>query len=124
MTALPRITDQTPLSPAVLIHMNERAGSEEIAQATRQITAEEWQSVGVTILTPAHAHADAVKAARDRFAADFRALKPARRSRIRPRHVFAVMFTAAVILIGWHMSDAFARAQADTRIIQSMEKVK
>ena len=98
MTALPRITDQTPLSPA-----------------------EEWQSVGVT---PAHAHADAVKAARDRFAADFRALKPARRSRIRPRHVFAVMFTAAVIWLGFHMSDAYARAQADIRIIQSMEKVK
>ena len=124
MTALPRITDQTPLSPAVLIHLNERAGSEEIAQATRQITAEEWQSVGVTILTPAHAHADAVKAARDRFAADFRALKPARRSSIRPRHVFAVAFTAAVIWLGFHMSDAFARAQADIRIIQSMELIK
>lgn len=50
--------------------------------------------------------------------------RPRKRSRIRPGHVFAAVFTAAVILIGWHMSDAFARAQADIRIIQSMEKVK
>ena len=84
----------------------------EHVRATRLLTAEELQAADITRL-------------RDRFAADFQALKPARRrSRIRPRHVFAVAFTAAVILIGWHMSDAFARAQADSRIIQSMEKIK
>ena len=84
----------------------------EHVRATRLLTAEELQAADVTRL-------------RDRFAADFEALaSPRRRSSIRPRHVFAVAFTAAVILIGWHMSDAFARAQADTRIIQSMEKVK
>ena len=84
----------------------------EHVRATRLLTAEELQAADVTRL-------------RDRFAADFEALaSPRRRSSIRPRHVFAVAFTAAVILIGWHMSDAFARGQADIRIIQSMEKVK
>ena len=47
--------------------------------------------------------------------------RPRKRSRVRPHHVFAVAFTAAVILITWHMSDAFARAQADIRIIQQVE---
>ena len=84
----------------------------EHVRATRLLTAEELQAADVTRL-------------RDRFAADFEALaSPRRRSSIRPRHVFAVAFTAAVILIGWHMSDAFARGQADSRIIQSMEKIK
>ena len=35
----------------------------------------------------------------------------------------AIMITV-IAFTGWHMSDAFARAQADIRIIQSMEKVK
>lgn len=84
----------------------------EHVRATRLLTAEELQAADVTRL-------------RDRFAADFEALaSPRRRSSIRPRHVFAVAFTAAVILITWHMSDAFARAQADSRIIQSMEQIK
>ena len=84
----------------------------EHVRATRLLTAEELQAADVTRL-------------RDRFAADFEALaSPRRRSRIRPGHVFAAVFTAAVIWLGFHMSDAFARAQADIRIIQSMEKVK
>ena len=81
----------------------------EHVRATRLLTAEELQAADVTRL-------------RDRFAADFEALaSPRRRSSIRPRHVFAVAFTAAVIWLGFHMSDAFARVQADIRIIQSME---
>ena len=35
----------------------------------------------------------------------------------------AIMITVTACT-GWHMSDAFARAQADSRIIQSMEKIK
>ena len=35
----------------------------------------------------------------------------------------AIMITV-IACTGWHMSDAFARAQADTRIIQSMETIK
>ncbi|WP_283177875.1 hypothetical protein [Gemmobacter sp. 24YEA27] len=79
------------------------------------------------IPTPGQLHQAAVAAARDQFVADFRRLKVSRRAKnpgLIRRWLFWAALIAGTIFFANHMSDAFARAQADIRIIQSMEQIK
>ncbi|MFE3839649.1 hypothetical protein [Pseudogemmobacter sonorensis] len=103
-------------------HINKRSGSIEIAQYCDRITPRPYPP-----LSPTEAHAADVEARRWSINARFEALPipPKRpRSRLRPGHIFALIFTSALIVLAWHMSDAYARGLHAARQAPISEEVR